>query len=291
MKFGVWYAAVMTFAGPEGARAIACGAERAGFESLWTGEHVVMPAAYESVYPYSKDGRVPGGGAAEMADPLVWYAFAAALTERLRFTTGILVLPQRNPLVVAKQAATLDRLSGGRFSLGVGVGWLREEFEALGAPFEGRGQRHDDYVGALRALWSEPEASYASPHVSFQRARLTPRPTAPIPIVVGGHSQAAARRAGRIGDGFFPAKGSPEELSALFKTARTSAREAGRDPDALELTVADPAIHGPHGLDLARRYQELGAHRILVPPPSFDVHEIGPGLQDLRERVIARMEE
>ena len=290
MKFGVWYAAVMTFAGPEGARAIARGAEEAGFESLWTGEHVVMPADYTSPYPYSDDGRVPGEGRAEMADPLVWYAFAAAITERLRFTTGVLVLPQRNPLVVAKQAATLDRLSGGRFSLGVGIGWLREEFEALGVPFEHRGQRHDDYVGALRALWGEPEASYQSTHVSFRAARLTPHPASPIPIVIGGHSEAAARRAGRIGDGFFPAKGAPEQLSALFKLARNSAVDAGRDPDALEFTVADPALLGPDGFDVARRYEDLGAHRILVPPPSFDVQEIGPALMNLCERVISRWE-
>ena len=152
MKFGVMFANAGPRARPEDAVAMAQDAEAAGFESLWTVEHVVVPAGYESEYPYSADGRMPGGEDADIPDPLVWLAWVGAVTTTLRLATGILILPQRNPVVLAKELATLDLLSGGRVVLGVGVGWLREEFDALGVPFEERAARTDEYVEALRVL-------------------------------------------------------------------------------------------------------------------------------------------
>jgi alkanesulfonate monooxygenase SsuD/methylene tetrahydromethanopterin reductase-like flavin-dependent oxidoreductase (luciferase family) len=159
MHFGVAFANVFTFAEPEAARAIATTAEELGFESLWTVEHVVVPAGYESPYPYSPDGKMPAPDDTPLPDPLVWLAFAAASTSRIKLGTGIAILPQRNALIAAKEVATVDRLSGGRVLLGVGAGWLKEEFEALGVPFERRGRRLDEHIEAMRALWAGERAA------------------------------------------------------------------------------------------------------------------------------------
>lgn len=262
MKYGVLFANTGASAEAEGAAALAGMAEEAGFDSLWTVEHVVVPAGYESRYPYSPDGRMPGTEEAPIPDPLVWLAYVAARTSRIKLATGILILPQRNPVVLAKETATLDRLSGGRLLLGVGVGWLREEFDALGVPWEARAARTEEYVAVLRALWREPEPSYAGRFVSFERAKLYPKPARPegIPVVVGGHSEAAARRAGRIGDGFFPANASTDEVAGLVAVMRRAATDAGRDPDAIEVTAG-----GPPDAEGAKRLAEIGVHRMVVP--------------------------
>jgi probable F420-dependent oxidoreductase len=160
VKFAIAFANIGPCSEPGRAIEFARAAEAAGFESLWTVEHVVVPADYQSTYPYDPSGRMPGPENAPMPDPLVWLSFLASATSTLRLATGILVLPQRNPVVLAKELATLDHLSGGRLLLGVGSGWLEEEFEAIGIPFAERGRRTDDALGALRALWAEEPASY-----------------------------------------------------------------------------------------------------------------------------------
>src|SRR6476660_6665715 len=154
MKFGLMFANGGPFSEPGLAVGLAQLAEELGFESLWTVEHVVVPTAYASAYPYSPDGRMPGGEDVPIPDPLIWLAYVGGATSTIRLATGILILPQRNPVILAKELATLDRLSGGRVELGVGVGWLREEFDALGVPWERRGARTDEYVAAMRALWA-----------------------------------------------------------------------------------------------------------------------------------------
>jgi probable F420-dependent oxidoreductase len=215
-------------------------AEAAGYESLWTVEHVVVPKGYESAYPYSRSGRM-AGGVEDFAipDPLVWLAFAAAASSTIRLATGVMILPQRNPVVLAKEVATLDVLSGGRMMLGVGAGWLEEEFRAIGVPFADRGSRVDEYVGAMRALWSQEVASFDGEFVSFTDVYMRPQPVnGTVPIVVGGHTRRAARRAGELGDGFYPASAAVAELPELVALARDAADRAGRDPDALEITMA-----------------------------------------------------
>ena len=189
-----------------GANAIeaAQAAEKAGFESLWTVEHVVYPDDYASTYPYSADGRMPALPSTPIPDPLIWLAYVASVTTTLRLATGILILPERNPVVLAKELATLDHLSGGRVELGIGVGWLKEEFDALGVPWERRGARTDEYVAAMRALWATDGATFDGEFASFTRVSSNPKPPGgAVPIVVGGHSRAAAERAGRLGDGLF----------------------------------------------------------------------------------------
>ena len=160
MKFGVAFANTGRFATGEGAVTMATAAEAAGIESIWTVEHVIIPDGYESEYPYDPSGKIQGPNHSAIPDPLVWLSWCGAVTKELKLGTGILIVPQRNPLVLAKECATLDAMSGGRLLLGVGAGWLEEEFDAIGVPFADRGKRLDDHIAAMRALWSkEDEAS------------------------------------------------------------------------------------------------------------------------------------
>ncbi|HVL33657.1 MAG TPA: TIGR03619 family F420-dependent LLM class oxidoreductase, partial [Actinomycetota bacterium] len=176
MKFGITGVNAAMGAVPEYALGLARAAEETGIESLWTVEHVVVPEGYDSTYPYSKTGKMPGGGDVPITDPLVWLSYVAAVTERIKLGTAIIILPQRNPVVFAKEVATLDVLSGGRVLLGVGIGWLKEEFDAIGVPFEQRGARTDDYVAAMRVLWREPVPTYRGTFASFEGAKQYPKP-------------------------------------------------------------------------------------------------------------------
>lgn len=289
MKFGVMFANVGPMAHAEGAIGIAQAAEAGGIESLWTVEHTIVPAGYQSTYPYSPSGKMPGPEDSDIPDPLIWLSFVAAATSTIRLGTGILILPQRNPVTLAKEVATLDRLSGGRVELGIGVGWLEEEFDAIGVPFADRGKRTDDHIAALRALWTQPEANHHSEYSSFSGAISRPQPTqANIPIVVGGHSKAAARRAGRLGDGFFPGKGSHEELAELIDVMRTSAAEHGRDPDAVEITAGGNGALGSGALDEVKKLADLGVSRIIIPPLAFDTAGQQEAFAKYGEDVIAR---
>lgn len=260
MKFGLRYASLGRYANGPAAVEIAQAAEAAGFDSIWTVEHVVVPHAYQSRYPYSPTGRM-GGGLEDfpIPDPLIWLAYIASATRTIKLGTAIMILPQRNPVVTAKAVATLDHLAGGeRVLLGIGVGWLAEEFAALGVPFADRGERTDEYVAAMRALWREERASFHGQFVRFDEVFCRPLPAArQIPIIVGGDTPAAARRAGRLGDGYFPARGAP---AALFDEMRRAAEAAGRDPAAIELTVAAPAE--PSEIEALAK---LGISRVAVP--------------------------
>ncbi|GAC1314659.1 MAG: LLM class F420-dependent oxidoreductase [Acidimicrobiales bacterium] len=284
MKFGIVFANSGPAAHGDYASGLAQAAEGAGFESVWTIEHVVVPAGYASAYPYSADGRMPGGEDVDMPDPLIWLAYVAAATTRLRLGTGILILPQRNPVIVAKEAATLDLLSGGRLELGVGVGWMREEFDALGVPFAHRGSRTDEYVAALRALWAEDVASFRGEFTSFDRVKSFPKPvqTGGVPIVVGGHTPAAARRAGRLGDGFFPAGGGLDELPALLSEMRDAAATAGRNADAIEITAG-----GATDLEGVKRAADLGVSRLVIPAFGRDLERVRRRLEVFSDAVIS----
>ena len=259
MKFGLRYCNTGRYVDPVRAIELMQAAEEAGFESAWTVEHTVVPAGYQSAYPYSNDGKMAGGvDDFPLPDPLIWMAFVAAATTRIKLATGILILPQHNPVVIAKQVATLDHLSNGRVLLGIGVGWLKEEFAALGASFDDRGERTDEYVHAMRALWSQTKPTFHGAYVRFDGAYCRPQPVnGTVPIIVGGHSRVAARRAGRLGDGFFPARGASAELIDL---ARRSASDHERDPHRLEITTGVPAT-----LDEIPHLAGIGVSRVLVP--------------------------
>ncbi len=266
MKFGIAFANTGPAVDPAGAVQFAQAAEANGIESLWTVEHVVVPVNYQSEYPYDKSGRMPGADDSPIPDPIVWLSYLAAATTTLKLATGVMILPQRNPVVFAKEVATLDYMSNGRVLLGVGVGWLREEFDAIGVPFNERGARTDDNVAAMRALWTQDEATYSSAFTQFENCIVRPRPVnGTIPIHVGGHSDAAARRAGRLGDGYFPAKGSHAELARSFEIVRSTARECGRDPEAIEFTAGGNGVFGPSALDELKALQDIGVSRVILP--------------------------
>ncbi|MDD9918840.1 MAG: LLM class F420-dependent oxidoreductase [Rhodospirillaceae bacterium] len=266
MKFGLRYCNAGRYVYPANAVELVQAGEAAGFESAWTVDHVVVPEGYESAYPYSDDGKMAGGkNDMPIPDPLIWMAYVAAATSKINLATGILIIPQRNPVVAAKQIATLDLLSGGRTLLGIGVGWLEEEFNAIGVPFGDRGQRTDEYIYAMQELWATDRSTYESDFIKFTDVHSQPKPVnRSIPIIVGGHSKAAARRAGRLGDGFFPARGASPELIDLV---RRTAEEHGRDPNAIEITASLP-----EDLDMIPELAASGVTRLLVPVlPMFGV--------------------
>ncbi len=265
MKFGLVATNAIPFASGSKSVLLAQAAERAGFESLWTVEHVIVPDDYTSAYPYDPTGKMALGSAAPLPDPLIWLTWVAAATERIRLATGILILPEHNPVILAKAVASLDDLSGGRVELGVGTGWLREEFDALGVPWERRGARTEDYISAIRALWDADSASYAGEFVTFKGVSSNPKPVrGRVPIVIGGHTRTAAERAGRLGDGFFPGKG---DIAELVDIAQQTATTNGRDPAAIEVTTiaAEIAIPGAEGAERVEQLRAQGVHRILIP--------------------------
>lgn len=259
--------------------------EELGFESVWTVEHHVMCVEYASVYPYSQDGRSPFAADVVQPDPLIWLSYLAAATQRLRLATGILILPFRNPVVLAKTLASLDRISGGRLLLGIGVGWVREEAEALGVEFAGRGRRADEYIEVMRTLWREPVASFHGEFVNFDGVVSEPRPAQQggVPIIVGGHSEAAARRAGRLGNGFYPLGVAPERLAALRRIMEEAAREHGRDPAEIEITCV-----GQPTAEAAEFYASQGVDRMIFFPRKGDLDALRRSLDAFRRDVIEK---
>ena len=286
MKVGLAFASSIGIDG-DTALDICKRAESAGFESLWGGEHVIMPDSIVSKYPYTPDGKIPAEPDTPVPDPLIWLAFAAAAAPTMKLGTCILIVPQRNPLILAKELATLDQLSGGRVELGLGVGWMREEFDALGVPWERRGARNDEYIAAMRELWKAPHAEFHGEFVDFEPVTCSPRPVnGNIPILVGGDTDAAIQRAVRLADGYFPGEGDAERLKALLARLHLAAEKAGRDPKSIEVNamfgiqMADPAV----GIE---QMVELGVDRIMVPAFFF----AGPGgldrLSEFGERVAS----
>ena len=267
MKFGLAFANVGNFGTGDAAKILGQAAEAAGFESVWTVEHIIYPEGYESTYPYDESGKMPGTGQNPIPDPLIWLSFVAAHTTDLRLATGISLLPERSPVVYAKEVATLDNMSGGRVELGIGIGWLKEEFEALGVPWERRGPRTEEYISVMRALWAEDAASFNGEFVSFDQISCNPKPArGSVPIHIGGHSRAAAERAGRVGDGFWPGKG---DLAELYDIARQTAADHDRDPSTIEMTGQHPGIFGGDPVAAVEELSSWGVARMMVPSMLF----------------------
>jgi probable F420-dependent oxidoreductase len=288
MKFGIAFGNIGPFVEPAAAVGLAQAAEAAGFESIWAVDHVVVPAGYRSKYPYDPSGKLPSGEGTVFPDPLIWLTYVASGTSTLRLGTGILIVPLRNPVVLAKELATLDYLSGGRMILGAGIGWLEEEFDALGIPFAARGRRTEEAIEAMRALWSEEEASFAATTTSFTDCCLRPQPPAgSIPVHVGGHSHAAAGRAGRIAEGFFPLGVNHDELAALVDTVRRSAADAGRDPASVEITAQGVRTASEEARAEVRALEERGVTRVVIPAVLFGAEPTG-ALALYGEEVIGR---
>ncbi|MCU1485774.1 MAG: class F420-dependent oxidoreductase [Actinomycetia bacterium] len=269
--------------------------EAAGVDSVWAVEHVVVAEDYEPGYPYSADGRMPSAaGSVPMPDPLEVLSFIAGATDHLLLGTAVVVAPLHSPVVLAKRAATLDTLSGGRLLLGLGIGWQREEYAAVGAPFDRRGLRLEEGIGAMRALWRDRPASYAGETVSFGRLHSLPQPAAGrVPIVLGGNSDAAVDRAGRLADGWFPYTIGPDDLAVQAARLAAAATAAGRRPGDVPITVW-PGSNDPArelDVDWVRRFVDAGATRLVVRPrvTTADLAAVPTFVERYREDVLARL--
>jgi probable F420-dependent oxidoreductase len=289
MKFAVVApVAARVTADPAWMTAFAQHVERCGFESIVAVEHTVLMARYDSLYPYDESGRVELPADCPVPDPLDLLAFLAGQTEHLGLATGVLVLPNHHPVGLAKRAATVDALSGGRLRLCVGMGWLKEEVEACGAVFDTRGRRADEQLAVLRALWANnPDGvSFHGDFFDFDHAMCYPKPVAGsgLPIHIGGHSRAAARRAGLLGDGFQPLGVGGAELADLIALMRDEAASIGRDPDSLEISLGH--LVAKIDPDRVEKLAKLGADRlVLAMPPTTDIGEALDVLSACAERL------
>jgi probable F420-dependent oxidoreductase len=264
--------------------AVAIAADALGFATLWAGEHVVMVDRPESRYPYSRDGRIAVPAAADWLDPFVALSFAAAATRTIGLATGIVLLPEHNPVLLAKQVASLDALCGGRLTLGVGVGWSREEFDALGVPFARRGERAAEYLDAMRVLWQEDVASFAGEFVSFSQVRVNPKPVRDrhVPVVFGGNSDAALRRVATTGDGWYGFNlSSVDAVRERMARLDELCREAGRDRAELQIAVA---LESPHANDLAGLSDAGVSELVLVEAPPETSGEVEAWANALADR-------
>ncbi len=259
-------------------------AESVGLESLWTFEHVIIPDDYSSKYPYADDGKMPVTPTTNFVDPLVAIAALAGHTKSIRFATGVNILSQTNPLLLAKQAASLDFVSGGRFMLGLGIGWLREEFDALGAPFERRGARFDDAIEAMRKVWSGDIVEHQSDFLSWSGFRSNPVP-GNLPVVIGGAKGKVFVRTARLGDGYFAPNAGVDQMKELVDELERACAEVGRSRDEIEITGM---WMGPaEGPDAIARYRDLGVSRLVAMLPLLGENPI-EGLDQLGE-IIARL--
>jgi len=243
--------------------------EECGVDSVWTVEHVIVADAYDPKYPYSSDGRMPSAaGVVPMPDPLELLAFFAALTTRLRFGTAVVVAPLHSPAVLAKRAATLDRLSDGRFMLGLGIGWQREEYAAVGAAFSERGARLEESIGAMRALWADSPATFDGRFTSFRAVHSEPHPiNGTVPIVLGGNTDAAVTRAARVADGWFPYAINADEFAQQADKFRAAAGDAGRDAPAITVWPGSLDPTRERELGWVRGFVDAGASTLAVRLP------------------------
>jgi probable F420-dependent oxidoreductase len=288
MKFGIVPINVDVFAEPDTLVPFVQRAEALGYESVWTAEHVIIPRQYSSVYPYNPSGKVPFRPDAAIIDPLITLTYVAASTKRLRLGTGVNILPQMSPLYLAKWASSIDYLSKGRLMLGVGVGWLKEEFEAIGVPFARRGKRADEYLQALKQVWTGEEVNYRGEFLNWQGFMMRPRPAQPagIPLVIGGVTPAAIRRLVRYGDGWYVIGKDLDDYRAHMRAFHAECQRQGRNPSEIEIT-AYWNYYG-EGRESLAVYQELGVHRLLVNMRALRDRDVTTAMERFGEEVVTK---
>ncbi len=257
MKFGLFSINNGPCASPKTAAAVAKAAEQAGFESVWTGEHVIVP-----------DPQVPPSPVAPeypMLDPGIALSFIAATTTTIRLGTGIIILPQRNPVVLAKELASVDVLSNGRLIFGIGIGYLKPEFDAIGAPFDHKGPRTEEYLKAMLALWTMPKPEYNGQWIKFKGVNTMPRPVQkPHPeIVFGGHTKEAYSRAARLAKGWYGFAQDLESTGKCLAGLRDACKAEGKKYEDVEISIT-PRIKVDR--DTAKRFADLGVHRLILLP-------------------------
>jgi probable F420-dependent oxidoreductase len=266
MQVGYMPVGLGVLAHPDAIVAVAQRTEELGFHSLWVGDHAFFPESFTSPYPYSSEGQFPEAVLkTDFLDPFVALGFMAAHTTRLRLGTGVCILGERNPLTTAKAAASVDRLSKGRLDFGIGIGWLREEYEALGVPWPRRAQRTEEYLELIKRLWAEEKTAFSGEFCSFPTLYSYPKPVQKPhpPIIFGGGSAAALRRAARLGDGWYGMESTVEETIAQTAELRSYAAEFGRNPDSLHVSMAlRPDIR--LDADTLKRLADGGVQQVIL---------------------------
>jgi probable F420-dependent oxidoreductase len=264
MKIGLFAVGTPKMAGGALLRTVAMNAERLDVATLWVPEHVVLLDKYSSKYPYSQDGALPAPTNAPIFDPFISLTAMAAVTSKIRLATGICLVPEHNPLVLAKVVATLDFLSGGRALLGVGIGWLEEEFQAIGIPWEKRAQRTRECIEAMRKLWGEEPCSYSGEFVSFEGVRSNPKPISgpKLPVWFGGESGPALRRVAEYGNGWCGFNLTPDEATAKIRRIEELLKASGRKRSDVELAVSP--YTKPSTVDDLKRYRDAGVDEVVL---------------------------
>lgn len=280
MRFDLWLPTANPFATSEYLEAVCGEAEARGVDRIWVGEHVVLFDEYGSRYPYAADGRIPVGGETGLLDPLITLSFMAAHTSAVRLGTAMCLLPQRNPVYTAKEVASLDWLSSGRVDFGIGVGWLREEFEALGVPWPQRGRRTDEYLEVLRTLWEDDPSEFSGELFELPACRQHPKPLQrPVPIHVGGESGPAMQRLARRAHGWVPFNQRPEELGDLVGRLDRVLETEGRRREDIEITVC-PYFTPTTPADVGA-YREAGATGFAALLFAFDAGQVAEAFDAL----------
>jgi probable F420-dependent oxidoreductase len=261
-------------------------AESAGFESVWTFEHVIVPVDYQSKYPYNDSGKMGAAPETPFIDPLIALTAIAAATKTIRLGTGVNILSEVNPLLLAKQTASLDVVSNGRFMLGVGIGWLKEEFRAMGVPFERRGARFDDYLTAMRKVWSGEVVEHRSDFLDWTGFKSYPLPRQnPMPVIIGGDKGRIYERIARHGDGWFVPGNDPQALRTQLTELRRACEAVDRDPTEIEITCMWP---GQGGVDALEALADVGVHRAVTFTMALGA-DPADGIRRLGEEVIAKL--
>lgn len=282
MKIDVWVPTASPFTTPELLAALGAEAERRGIGTIWVGEHVVLFDEYASSYPYAEDGKIPAAPDTGLLEPLATLTYLAAHTTTVRLGTAMLLLPQRSPVYTAKEVATLDYLSHGRVDLGIGVGWLREEFEAAGVSWANRGKRTDEYLEVLRTLWCDDPSSFAGDLYTLEPCHMFPKPVqAPHPPVhIGGESEAALARTARAGQGWHTFNRTPDELAQPLARLDQLLAEQGRDRSEVRITVCP--YFKPLDADLTEQYAAAGADAVAALLMPFTVDDVVPAFEAIQ---------
>jgi probable F420-dependent oxidoreductase len=269
--------------------ALAQKAESAGVESVWTFEHVIVPNEYESKYPYSPNGKMGTTPETNFIDPLIALTAIAANTKTIRLGTGVNILPQSNPLLLAKQAASLDMISGGRFMLGVGIGWLEEEFLAMGTPFEKRGARFDDYVQAMKQVWSGETVEHESDFLEWKGFKSYPVPVQKpnLPVHIGGTKGKAFERVAKYGEGWFSPTMLPDDIKPGLEQLKSACAAEGRDISEIE--VSSMWLFNDDAYDNLKRFEDLGVSRLICPLFGLGTANPMEGIDRLGSELISKL--
>jgi probable F420-dependent oxidoreductase len=282
-------------------------ADELGFESLWCGDHILLPTAGTDQYPYTEDGSFPRDASVGFLETLTVLAYAASVTERIRLGSTVIILPYRNPVVQAKMFASLDVLSGGRAICGVGVGWLEKEFDSLGVPYAERGPMSDEFLQMFQTLWTQEHPEFEGKYYQIHGMQFEPKPVQqPLPIWVGGHSRRAIRRTIKYGQAWHPTRQTPEYVAKHLPFLRQEAERAGRDPDSItislkrSLQITDIGLSGEVAfrscnalvgttqaiIDDAKRCQDMGMHQLTYDFRTDQIDEQIAIMEQLADRVV-----